>query len=371
MKPVLEVNHLSVSFDTPLGELEAVRDVSWKLAPGEVLAVVGESGCGKTVMVQSIMKLLPPTAKYKAGRILVEGEDLVPYPERKMRRLRANAFSMVFQDPMTSLNPTIPIGKQMVQAICRHRKISREEAREKAMELMRMVEIEEVEERFRLQPHFFSGGMRQRCVLAMALASEPKVIFADEPTTSLDVTVQAKILRLIRSLKERTGVSFVFISHDLGVVAGVADRVAIMYAGKIVEIGTVQEVFYDPRHPYTWGLLSALPAFADERNLLRSIPGAPPVMIDLPPGDAFAQRNAYALAIDYEREPPMFRISETHSAATWLLDPRAPKIEAPAGLPSNAAAAPVPPLRDLPETAAPVRTPASIDAGPGLAGGEV
>ncbi len=348
MQPVLELSNVSVSFDTPYGEVEAVREVSWSLNPGEVLAIVGESGCGKTVMVQSIMKLLPSNSKIKSGKILVDGEDITRYKERQMRKLRANAFSMVFQDPMTSLNPTIPIGKQMVEAIKKHKKISTEEAKQKALELMRLVEIDDAEQRFHLQPHYFSGGMRQRCVLAMALASEPKVIFADEPTTALDVTVQAKILKLIRKLKEESGVSFVFISHDLGVVASVADRVAIMYAGKIVEIGTAEEVFYDPRHPYTWGLLSSLPSLAKEGEMLRSIPGAPPTMIDLPKGDAFAVRNSYAMKIDYEEMPPMFQVTNTHYAATWLLHEKAPKVEIPVRLPRNAVAIPVAPLKELP-----------------------
>ncbi|UWP58263.1 ABC transporter ATP-binding protein [Ruminococcus gauvreauii] len=325
MQPVLQVSNLSVSFDTPRGEVEAVRDVSWQLDAGEVLAVVGESGCGKTVMVQSIMKLLPENSKIRQGKILVSGEDITGYGEKQMRRLRSSEFSMVFQDPMTSLNPTIPIGKQMVEAIRKHRKISREEAKGIAVDLMRLVKIDDAKERFYLQPHYFSGGMRQRCVLAMAMASEPRVIFADEPTTALDVTIQAEILHLIRSLKEEKGISFVFISHDLGVVAGVADRIAIMYAGKIVETGTAEEIFYDPRHPYTWGLLGALPDFAKDGKL-ETIPGVPPTMIDLPRGDAFAVRNKYAMRIDYEEMPPMFKITDTHYAATWLLDRRAPKI---------------------------------------------
>lgn len=329
MQPVLELKNVSVSFDTPYGEVEAVRDVSWSLNRGEVLAVVGESGCGKTVMVQSVMKLLPKNARMKQGQIIVGGEDITGYKERQMRKLRSSVFSMVFQDPMTSLNPTIPIGKQIVEAIKMHRKIRTEEAENRAKELMRMVKIEDVEQRFHLQPHYFSGGMRQRCVLAMALASEPKMIFADEPTTALDVTVQAKILRLIRDLKEQTGISFVLISHDLGVVAGVADRVAVMYAGKIIETGTAEEIFYDPRHPYTWGLLTALPSLAKEGELLRTIPGVPPVMVDLPKGDAFASRNEYAMKIDYEKMPPVFKITDTHYAATWLLDERAPKVEPP------------------------------------------
>ena len=332
MQPVLELSNVSVSFDTPFGEVEAVRDVSWSLNSGEVLAIVGESGCGKTVMVQSVMKLLPKNSRLKSGTITVDGEDISNYKERQMRKLRSSVFSMVSQDPMTSLNPTIPIGKQMIEAIKKHQKISTADAKTKALELMRMVEIDDVEERFKLQPHYFSGGMRQRCVLAMALASEPKIIFADEPTTALDVTVQAKILKLIRDLKERTGISFVFISHDLGVVAGVADRVAIMYAGKIVEIGTVEEVFYDPRHPYTWGLLSALPSLSCDGKMLRSIPGAPPTMIDLPKGDAFAVRNSFAMKIDYEEMPPMFQVTDTHYAATWLLDERAPKVDPPVRL---------------------------------------
>jgi oligopeptide transport system ATP-binding protein len=350
MNPILKLSNVSISFDTPYGEVEAVRDVSWDLYPGEVLAVVGESGCGKTVMVQSIMKLLPKNSCYKKGSIVLDGTDITHIRERQMRKIRASACSMVFQDPMTSLNPTIPIGKQMVEAIRKHQKISTQAAEQRAKELMELVEIDHVEERFRLQPHFFSGGMRQRCVLAMAMASEPKVIFADEPTTALDVTVQAKILKLIRKLAAETGTSFVFISHDLGVVSAVADRVAIMYAGKIVEIGTAEEVFYDPRHPYTWGLLSALPSLAKEGEMLRSIPGAPPTMIDLPKGDAFAVRNEYAMKIDYEEMPPLFPVTDTHYAATWLLDERAPKIEVPVTLPRNTAVSYPRPLRDLPET---------------------
>ena len=259
MQPVLQLTNVSVSFETPYGEVEAVRDVSWSLNPGEVLAIVGESGCGKTVMVQSIMKLLPKNSKLKQGEIVVDGQDITHYKERKMRKLRANAFSMVFQDPMSSLNPTIPIGKQMVEAIKKHHKISTDEAKKRAKKLMRMVEIDDVEERFHLQPHFFSGGMRQRCVLAMALASEPKVIFADEPTTALDVTVQAKILKLIRELKEKTGVSFVFISHDLGVIRKLCSRVIVMNQGEIVEEGPVSQVFEKPQEEYTKKLLAAIP----------------------------------------------------------------------------------------------------------------
>jgi peptide/nickel transport system ATP-binding protein len=326
---VLELRNLSVSFDVPEGEVEAVRDVSLSLEAGETLAVVGESGCGKTVLCQSVMKLLPKTAKIKQGRIIACGEDITEYTDRRMRPLRGNIFSMIFQDPMTTLNPTIPVGKQITEAILRHKKVSREEAKTRAAELLNLVGIDDALHRMALQPHYFSGGMRQRCVLAIALALNPRILFADEPTTSLDVTIQANMLDLLRDIQKKTGVAIMLISHDLGVVARIADRVAVMYAGKIVEIGTAEEVFYDPRHPYTWGLLGALPSVALKTGTLRQIPGTPPSLLTPPPGDAFASRNKYALAIDYEQTPPMFRISDTHSAATWLLDERAPLIELP------------------------------------------
>jgi peptide/nickel transport system ATP-binding protein len=326
---VLELRNLSVSFDTPEGEVEAVRDVSLSLNGGETLAVVGESGCGKTVMCQSVMKLLPKNAKIKQGQIIACGEDITDHTDRQMRPLRGNVFSMIFQDPMTTLNPTIPIGSQITEAIHRHKKVSREEARNRAENLLSLVGIDDPLRRMELQPHFFSGGMRQRCVLAIALALNPQILFADEPTTSLDVTVQANMLDLLRDLQKKTGIGMVFISHDLGVVARIADRVAVMYAGKIVEIGTTEEIFYDPRHPYTWGLLRALPSVAMETGALYQIPGMPPSLLCPPPGDAFAVRNEYALAIDYKKAPPMLRISDTHSAATWLLDERAPRVSPP------------------------------------------
>lgn len=332
MKSVLQLKNLSVSFDTPSGEVEAVRNVSLALNKGEILALVGESGCGKTVMSQSIMKLLPKTSRIKQGRIIFDGNDITEYKEKQMCSLRGSGLSMVFQDPMTTLNPTIPIGKQITESILKHNKVSKEQAKKRAFEMLDLVGIPNPEQMYSLQPHFFSGGMRQRCVLAIALASNPKVLFADEPTTALDVTVQAKILNLLLDIRDKTGISIVFISHDLGVVARIADRIAVMYAGKIVEIGTAEEIFYDPRHPYVWGLMSALPSLAKDGENLTSIPGMPPVMLDPPKGDAFAVRNQFALAIDYEKMPPMFEISPTHSAATWLLDKRAPKIEPPFSL---------------------------------------
>ena len=329
---LLELEGLSVSFDTPKGEVEAVREVDLTLKKGEILCVVGESGCGTTVMCKSVMKLLPKTARIKSGRIRVMGEDITDYKEKQMRALRGNVFSMVFQDPMTSLNPTVPIGKQITEAILKHKKVSTDEAKAKALEMLDLVGISDVNERFKLQPHFFSGGMRQRCVLAVALASEPKILFADEATTALDVTVEEKILKLLLDIRDKLGLGMIFISHDLGAVARVADRVAVMYAGKIVEIGTAEDIYYDPRHPYTWGLLASLPALAERGGELNSIQGMPPSLIDPPPGDAFAERNKYALAIDYEQEPPMFKISDTHYAKTWLLDERAPKVEVPINL---------------------------------------
>ena len=331
-KPVLQLKNLSVSFDTPYGEVEAVRDVSLSLNRGEILAVVGESGCGKTVMSQSVLKLLPKTSRIKQGRIIVDGEDITDYKEKQMRKLRGSILSMVFQDPMTTLNPTIPIGKQITESIVKHNQVSREHARKRGLEMLELVGIENPQHMFSLQPHFFSGGMRQRCVLAIALASQPKVLFADEATSALDVTVQAKIIDLLIDIRDQTGISIVFISHNLGAVARIADRVAVMYAGKIVEIGTAEEVYYDPRHPYVWGLMSSLPSLTKEGECLTSIPGMPPVMLYPPPGDAFAVRNEFAIAIDYEEMPPMFPITPTHSAATWLLDKRAPQITPPISL---------------------------------------
>lgn len=332
MESILEVKNLSVSFDTDAGEVEAVRDVSFSLKEGEILAIVGESGCGKSVLCKSIMKLLPQNARVKSGNILVNGADITTYRERDMQKLRGRFFSMIFQDPMTSLNPTISIGSQIAEAVFTHEpRAKKEDVHRRVIELMELVGIDKPRERYSLYPYNFSGGMRQRSVMAIALASNPKLLFADEPTTSLDVTIQAQILDLLREIQQKLGTATILVSHDLGVVARVADRVAVMYAGKIVEIGTVDEIFYDPRHPYTWGLMMSLPAFAKDGEPLYTIPGMPPTMISPPKGDAFASRNRYALDIDYEETPPMFQISETHFAATWLLDRRAPKIAAPVG----------------------------------------
>ena len=292
MNELLKAEHLSVSFFTDAGEVEAVLDVSFTVEKGEVLAIVGESGCGKSALCKSIMKLLPKTAKIKSGKILVNGADITDYTEKNMSRLRGELFSMVFQDPMTSLNPTITVGKQIGEAVRIHnKKMSRGQIRKRVIELMQLVEIDRPEERIRQYPHEFSGGMRQRAVMAIALAGNPKILFADEPTTALDVTIQAQILDVFRRIQKKLEMATVFISHDLGVVAGVADRVAVMYAGKIVEIGTAEEIFYDPRHPYTWGLLQSLPVLAEGKEWLPTLPGMPPTLIHPPKGDAFAERN--------------------------------------------------------------------------------
>lgn len=332
MDDLLKIEDLTVDIRSPSGTVRAVRGISFTLKPGEVLAIVGESGCGKSMLCKTIMKLLPPAAKISGGKIIADGVDITRYTERDMRKLRGKLFSMIFQDPMTALDPTIPIGKQIEEAILVHQpKLAKDALRRRTVELMELVGIRQPEERYAAYPHQFSGGMRQRSVMAIALAADPKILLADEPTTALDVTIQAQILDLLRDIQVERGTATILVSHDLGAVARVADRVAIMYAGKIVEIGTAEEVYYDPRHPYTWGLLQALPSYGKLHGHLKAIPGMPPTLIDPPKGDAFACRNVYALEIDYQEPPPMFRISDTHFAATWLMDPRAPKIHCPIG----------------------------------------
>ena len=329
IEAILRVNHLSVSFDTYAGTVRAVRDISFDLGPGETLALVGESGCGKSVTCRSVMGLLARNARVEAGEILFQGEDLLKKSNREMRAIRGGKIAMIFQDPMTSLDPTMKIGRQIAEAVTLHRKVSRGEAKRRVLELLQLVGIEEGEKRYHQYPQELSGGQRQRIVIAIALAADPRILIADEPTTALDVTMQAQILDLMKEIQKKTGTSVIFITHDLGVVANVADRVAVMYAGRIVEIGTADEVFYDPRHPYTWGLLASMPTLATEDEKLYAIPGTPPTLIDPQPGDLFAPRNPYALEADKIAEPPLFPVSGTHFAATWLLDPRAPKIDPP------------------------------------------
>lgn len=326
---VLEVKDLEVNFHTYAGEVQAVRGVSFDLYEGETLAIVGESGSGKSVTVKGVMGLLAANGYYKGGSIEFENEDITQMKEGDLHEIRGNKMAMVFQDPMTSLDPTMTIGKQIMEVILLHQKVSKSEAFAKAVELIDLVGISEPEARMKQYPHQFSGGMRQRIVIAIALACEPKILIADEPTTALDVTIQAQIIDLMKDLKSKIGASVIFITHDLGVVANVADRVAVMYAGRIVEIGTSDEVFYDPRHPYTWGLIGSMPDL-DTKGELYAIPGTPPNLIKPPTGDAFALRSAFAMEIDYEEQPPFFEISDTHKAATWLLHENAPEVTPPA-----------------------------------------
>lgn len=328
MKKLLSIKNLSVSFATNAGTVHAVRDISLDVSEGETLAIVGESGCGKSVLCRSVMRILPDNAKIQ-GQILTNGYDIAKLSEREMCKIRGVNFGMIFQDPMSALNPVVPIGKQITEALLRHKKISKQEAMDSAAELLELVGIDNAKARIWQQPHFFSGGMRQRCVLAIALALSPKILFADEPTTALDVTVQARMLDLLKDIQKKTGIAIVIVTHDLGVVAKIADKVAVMYAGKIIETGTAQEIFYQARHPYTWALLGALPSLSTQKSKLHPIQGMPPSLINPPKGDAFACRNEYALAVDYKCPPPMFSLSDTHTAATWLLDERAPHIAPP------------------------------------------
>lgn len=329
MDKLLEVKNLCVNFGTYGGEVKAVRGVTFDLHKGETLAIVGESGSGKSVACKTIMRILSSNGYIKDGQILFDGKDLTKISEKDMEKVRGKDIAMIFQDPMTSLNPTMTIGKQIMEPIIKHQGFSKEDARKRAIELIELVGISDAEKRFKQYPHQFSGGMRQRIVIAISLACNPKVLIADEPTTALDVTIQAQILELIKDLQEKTGVAVIFITHDLGVVANMADRVAVMYAGKIIEYGTSDDIFYDPKHPYTWGLLGSMPTLDIGDNDLYNIPGTPPDLMDPPKGDAFALRSAYAMKIDHLAEPPMFKVSDTHYAATWLLHPLAPKIERP------------------------------------------
>ena len=325
---ILEVKDLAISFKTQHGILHAIRGVSFDLYKGETLAIVGESGSGKSVSARTIMGLLAGNSIYEDGEILFNGLDLTRVDEEAMQSIRGSKISMIFQDPMSSLNPIQTVGKQIAEALIYKQGMPKAMAKERVIELLTRVGISEPEKRFKQYPHQFSGGMRQRIVIAIALANNAEVLICDEPTTSLDVTIQGQILGLINELKLSRDLSIIFITHDLGVVANVADRVAVMYAGKIVEYGNTDEIFYDPRHPYTWALLSSMPNLATSKHL-DAISGTPPNMIFPPKGDAFAPRNKYAMKIDFEEQPPMFKVTDTHYAATWLLHPDAPKVELP------------------------------------------
>ncbi len=330
MEKVLEMKNLNISFDTYAGKVCAIRGVDLELYEGETLAIVGESGSGKSVTSRAIMKLLSNNANIDSGEIIYKKENLVEKSEKEMRRIRGKEIAMIFQDPMTSLDPTMPIGKQVAESLLKHKKVSKKEGLQAALELLELVGIPDAEKRLKSYPHQFSGGQRQRIVIAIALICYPEILIADEPTTALDVTIQAQILELLKEIQAKMNTSIIFITHDLGVVANIADRVAVMYAGRIVEVGTAEEVFYNPQHPYTWGLLGSMPTLDDTNERLFAIPGSPPDLLDPPKGDAFYPRNPFALKIDAEQEPPFFQLSATHKAATWLLAPQAPKVTPPA-----------------------------------------
>lgn len=325
---ILAVDNLAVSFRVYEGLVKAVRGVSFDLKKGETICIVGESGSGKSVTIRSVMGILTGNAIVESGSIMYEGRDLTRLSEDAYTQIRGNKIGLIFQDPLSALNPIMKVGKQITEALLLDKSMSKQEAREKALDLLKAVGIPDAEMRYEQYPFQFSGGMRQRVVIAIALARDPEILICDEPTTALDVTVQAKILDLINNLKRTRDLSIIFITHDLGVVANMADRVYVMYAGKIVEHGRAHDIFFEPAHPYTQALLASMPDLETKGRLL-SIPGTPPNMLYPPRGDAFAPRNQYAMRIDFEKEPPMFKISETHYAATWLLHPAAPQVEMP------------------------------------------
>lgn len=337
---ILSVKNLSISFKTTAGIVNAIRNVNFDVKRGETLAIVGESGSGKSVTTKAVMGILAKNAIVNSGSIIYDclEPDNVTHTKydilsMKTRDIRKNVngknIAMVFQDPMTSLDPTMNIGKQIVEGMILHYKTPKDQAYKKALRLLEEVGITDAKARLKNYPHQLSGGMRQRIVIAIALANDPELLICDEPTTALDVTIQAKILDLIKKIQKKRNLSVIFITHNMGVVAKVADRINVMYAGRIVEEGLADEIFYDPRHPYTWGLLSAMPDLETKGERLYTIPGSPPNLLHKIQGDPFAARNAYALNIDSRLEPPMFKITQTHKAATWLLHPAAPKIELP------------------------------------------
>ncbi|MCF0110363.1 MAG: ABC transporter ATP-binding protein [Erysipelotrichaceae bacterium] len=336
---VLMVRDLNISFKTNYGIVNAIRGVRLDLFKGETIAIVGESGSGKSVTCKALMGILDSNGKIETGEIIFnfinekgeeESIDLTKITQQEVRyRFCGKKIAMIFQDPMTSLDPTMTVGNQIMEPMIEHYKISKAEAKEKALGLLQEVGIDNVDKRFKQYPHELSGGMRQRVVIAIALACDPDVLICDEPTTALDVTIQAKILELIKTIQVKKNISVIYITHDLGVVAKVADYVAVMYAGRIVEKGNVNEIFYDPRHPYTWGLLASMPDTHTNSKRLYAIAGSPPNLMQPITGDAFAPRNPYALKIDYKLEPPLYDVGGQHRVASWLCDPRAPKVEMP------------------------------------------
>ena len=326
----LSFEDLHIQFTLRGQVLKAIRGISLDVYRGESLAIVGESGSGKSVFTKSAMGLLDANGTIAGGHIWYDGRDLAQFKtEKEWLSVRGKEIAMVMQDPMTSLNPLKSVGDQILEAVVLHQGLKGAAAKAAAVDALRAVGIDQPERRYKQYPHEFSGGMRQRVVIAIAVACRPKILICDEPTTALDVTIQAQILDLLKNLKRKYDLTTIYITHDLGVVANVADRIAVMYAGDIVEIGSCEEVFYTPKHPYTWALLSSLPQLGVKGQELYSIQGAPPNLFTEVKGDAFAPRNPHALKIDFEERPPYFEVSPTHKARTWLLDPRAPKVEPP------------------------------------------
>lgn len=329
-KVILKVQDLVIKFNLRGRMLTAIRGVELDIYKGESLAIVGESGSGKSVFTKSFMGLLDGNGWIDSGSIIYNNEDLAKFKtEKDWLKIRGKEIAMVFQDPMTSLNPLKTIGRQIGEAVELHQGLKGENAKKVVLEILKDVGISNEVERYNQYPHEFSGGMRQRVVIAIAVACNPKILICDEPTTALDVTIQAQILQLLKNLKDKYNLTTIYITHDLGVVAKVADRIGVMYAGDIVEIGTAEEIFYNPKHPYTWALLSSLPQLGIKGQPLYSIKGTPPNLFNEIKGDAFAPRNPQALKIDFVERPPYFEVSPTHKAKTWLLDPRAPKVEPP------------------------------------------
>lgn len=320
MPPLLEIQDLRVSFYTHSGEVQAVRGIDLSVLKGEAIAIVGESGCGKSVTAQAIMKLTPmPPGKILSGKILFNKIELSKQTSQELKKIRGKEIGMIFQDPMTSLNPTMKIGKQVMEGLIEHYGINKKQARSKAIEMLKLVLIPQAEKRIEQYPHELSGGMRQRVMIAMALACKPKLLIADEPTTALDVTVQAQILELIKKLKKEMETSIVLITHDLAIVAGMCDRIVIMYAGLIMEMGTVEQIFYNPKHPYTRALLKAIPHLKMKKDqALKAIVGSPPNLTNPPVGCPFTNRCNYAMKICNTYQPKLCKIEEKHFTACWL-----------------------------------------------------
>ncbi|HBF77041.1 MAG TPA: peptide ABC transporter ATP-binding protein [Clostridiaceae bacterium] len=330
MEKLLQVNDLKTSFFTHVGEVKAVRGVSFYLDKGEALGIVGESGSGKSITMMSIMKLLSDNGKIINGDIYFEGKNLVKADEGEMEKIRGNDISMIFQDPMTSLNPVLKIGDQITEPIIKHKNMNKAEAYKRAAHMLSLVGIPSPEDRMKQYPHEFSGGMRQRVMIAMALSCDPKLLIADEPTTALDVTIQAQILELMKELREKINTSIILITHDLGVVADVCSRINVMYGGLLVETANTDDLFYDSRHPYTWGLLGSVPnPNTLIRERLKPIEGQPPDLLNPPKGCPFAPRCEYTMKICMTDRPPMFEIGENHKAACWLNHKDAPKVSSP------------------------------------------